>query len=93
VVLSNDMFTAPVFIVLKGIDAAICHNRLHLEMDELIERFALTSIEKMGLGLLMNPSIIGYICGFLWAGLRVTAPLAIDEGMKYLSEATMLLRR
>jgi predicted permease len=89
VLLSNDMFTSPCYLVLTGIYTAQRLNRQHLELHEPTERFGVKLLGKIGLGLITNPIIIAYIIGFLWSGLRIPVPLGIDEAIKYLSETTL----
>jgi predicted permease len=89
VTLSNDLFTAPAYLILTGIYAVIQRNRIHKEQGEPLERFGLKALGKIGLGLITNPIMIGYVIGFVWAGAHFPVPLAMDEAIKYLSETCL----
>jgi predicted permease len=89
ITLSNDLVTAPAYLLMTGFYAVFRRNRVHREKNEPTESFGLKQLGRIGLSLITNPVIIGYVIGFLWAGAHIPIPLAMEEGIKYLAGACL----
>jgi predicted permease len=89
ITLSNDLFIAPVYLTMTGVYDVVRRNCAHRQNGEPLEHFGMREIARIGLSLVSNPIMIGYMVGFLWAGAHIPVPLAMDEAIRYLSGACL----
>jgi predicted permease len=85
ITMSNDLLTAPIYLFLTGIYGVMERNRIHAAGDEPLEKFSPKILAQIGMSMIVNPIIIGYIIGFAWAGLKLPIPLFIEEILQNLA--------
>lgn len=91
ITLTNDLVTSPLYLILTGFYNLAKRNRAHAEKGEPKEKCGWRVGVDIFLGVLLNPIIIAYIIGFIWAGARIPVPLFVDEIIKYWSGATLAM--
>lgn len=79
ITMSNDLITAPVYLVETGIANHIRKNQIHKEKGEELEKFSFIIFWNIIKGLITSPIIIGDVLGFIIAAIGKGVPNYVDR--------------
>ena len=91
ITLCNDLISAPIYLVLSGINTYLTKNREHVKKGEPKEKFSFMIILDIIIGIIKNPIIIGYIIGFFWVGVGIPTCYFIDRLIVIMSQCVLAL--
>ncbi|EAX95214.1 Auxin Efflux Carrier family protein [Trichomonas vaginalis G3] len=79
ITMSNDLVTAPVYLVEAAIVALMNRNKIHVEKNEPKEKFSFKIILNILKGLVTSPIILGDALGFIVAAIGKGVPTWVDR--------------
>lgn len=91
ITLCNDIITAPIYMFLGGIYNYICKNKEHVAKGEPKDKFSFKILLTILLNILKSPIIIGYIIGFIWAGIGIPRCVFVDTMITTSSQCILAL--
>lgn len=91
ITLCNDIVTAPVYMFLAGVNSYYEKNREHVKKGEPKDKFSFLILLTLILNIIKSPIIIGYIIGFIWAGIGIPKCVFVDTMINTSSQCILAL--
>ncbi|EAX97969.1 Auxin Efflux Carrier family protein [Trichomonas vaginalis G3] len=89
--ISNDLISSPIFLIMVGIYNVIAGNRKRVENGLPPEKFSLKIIGKVLLNVVKSPILIGNVIGICYSACNIEYPIFLDRLFQYAGDMVFAL--
>ncbi|EAY02796.1 Auxin Efflux Carrier family protein [Trichomonas vaginalis G3] len=89
--ISNDLISSPIFLIMVGIYGVVASNRKRVENGLPPEKFSFAIIGKVLLGVIKSPILIGNVIGIIYSACNIQYPIFLDRLFQYAGDMVFAL--